>query len=234
MTRPRGKFCIDCGTRPESRQRDVMRCGACYRAHISANAKGRSLPDCLKCGRKLSTKANKSGLCSNCYENPTGFKRPHGKPAWNKGLSAYAGMGEDERRAIKNRLRREHRALRQTAEDHLADRIRTLIRNSLRRAGHRKNTKTATLLGCSPAEFKSHIEKQLLPGMSWDNYGNGHGRWNIDHIIPLASFDLSKPENQLAAFHFTNCRPLWAIENVIKGCKLPSIDGPRTTFGRTH
>lgn len=49
--------------------------------------------------------------------------------------------------------------------------------------------------------------------MGWHNYGNGRGQWNIDHIEPLAWFDLAVPSQQRAAFHFTNCRPLWAIEN---------------------
>lgn len=95
----------------------------------------------------------------------------------------------------------------------IADRIRTLIRNGLRKYGQRKDTRTAELLGCSTAEFRTHLESQFSDGMSWANYGKRPCEWNIDHIKPLCSFDLSRHDQRLEAFHYSNCRPLWASEN---------------------
>jgi hypothetical protein len=47
--------------------------------------------------------------------------------------------------------------------------------------------------------------------MTWDNRSvNG---WHIDHIIPVSKFDLNDPQQQAAAFHYTNLQPLWASEN---------------------
>lgn len=71
-------------------------------------------------------------------------------------------------------------------------------------------------LGCTPAELKAHIERQFLKGMSWEN----RGRWHIDHIRPLAAFDLTDPEQLRAACSFTNLQPLWARDNLAKGAKL--------------
>lgn len=51
--------------------------------------------------------------------------------------------------------------------------------------------------------------------MSWDNYGERH----VDHIKPCAKFDLSKPDEQRACFHYTNLQPLWAKDNIAKGCR---------------
>lgn len=85
-----------------------------------------------------------------------------------------------------------------------------------------KSDKTMILSGCSVEQLKQHLECKFKPGMSWNNYGNGwNGKgmqeWHIDHIIPCSSFDLSKPEEQLKCFHYTNLQPLWAEENLIKG-----------------
>jgi len=67
------------------------------------------------------------------------------------------------------------------------------------------------LLGCSPVELKAHFESLFLPGMSWGNRGiNG---WEIDHIKPCASFDLTDPAQQALCFHYTNLRPLWRFDN---------------------
>lgn len=80
-----------------------------------------------------------------------------------------------------------------------------------------KAERTKVLLGCDRETFISHIESQFKPGMTWDNWSM-HG-WHVDHIRPLVSFDLSDPEQQKMAFHYTNLQPLWAVENIVKGGK---------------
>jgi hypothetical protein len=75
------------------------------------------------------------------------------------------------------------------------------------------------LLGCSIEFFRQYIADRFVAGMSWEN----HGRytWHIDHIIPCASFDLTKEEEQKKCFHYTNLQPLFAFENISKGAKIP-------------
>ncbi len=83
--------------------------------------------------------------------------------------------------------------------------------------GRRKSGSTLELIGCSPDELRAHLESQFLAGMTWDNWTtNG---WHIDHIKPLASFDLSDHDQQRVAFHYTNLRPLWAVDNLRKGAR---------------
>lgn len=72
-------------------------------------------------------------------------------------------------------------------------------------------------LGCSIEEFKNYIESQFKNGMSWDNYANDS--WHIDHIKPLASFNLTDEKEIKKACHYSNLQPLWAEENLKKSNK---------------
>ena len=92
--------------------------------------------------------------------------------------------------------------------------IRNTIGNCLRENGYTKHSKTYEILGCSFQEFKSHIENQFIDDMSWDN----RNLWHIDHIIPIAF--ATTEEELIQLNHYTNLRPLWAKDNIVKGDKL--------------
>ena len=98
-----------------------------------------------------------------------------------------------------------------------------LIRSNLSRRlnvalkNNQKKGSILVMLGCSIPELKKHLESQFQPGMSWDNYGL-HG-WHIDHIKPLAAFDLTDENQVKQACHYSNLQPLWAEDNLRKGTK---------------
>jgi len=97
-------------------------------------------------------------------------------------------------------------------------RLRTLLRGRLSKAltkGYKKGSAVADL-GCSIQHFKLHLELFWDEGMSWFNYGRGEGQWSIDHIKPLASFDLTDRVQLLQAVHYTNLQPLWHVDNMRK------------------
>ena len=71
------------------------------------------------------------------------------------------------------------------------------------------------ILGCTFDQAQKHIEAKFKEGMHWLN----HGSWHIDHIIPIAWFDLRERHQLLAAAHYTNLQPLWAKENLSKGAR---------------
>jgi hypothetical protein len=79
-----------------------------------------------------------------------------------------------------------------------------------------KGGRTQELIGCSYEALRRHLAAQFLPGMSWEN----HGEWEIDHIRPCASFDLTNPVQQRECFHYSNLQPLWRRENRRKGARL--------------
>ena len=112
-----------------------------------------------------------------------------------------------------------------TGKGKLPHALRHRVREALKRHGVSKSTTTAELVGCSADFMRQHIEQQWSEGMTWNSHGQGEGTWQIDHIRPLASFDLTDPEQQKVAFHYTNQQPLWWRENLEKSDLLP--DGTR-------
>ena len=98
-------------------------------------------------------------------------------------------------------------------------RLKINLRSRLTKAVNSKNksNNTMVLLGIPNIEFLwKHLEKTFKKGMTRENYG----KWHIDHIIPCSSFDLTKPEEQVKCFHYTNLQALWAYENISKSDKF--------------
>lgn len=96
----------------------------------------------------------------------------------------------------------------------LAQNLRTRLRSALK--GNYKKGSAIANLGCSVDELKQKLELKFQPGMTWKNYGE----WHIDHIKPLASFDLTDEEQFKQACHYSNLQPLWGIDNLSKSDKL--------------
>lgn len=94
--------------------------------------------------------------------------------------------------------------------------LKSYLRNRLNKAiaNNYKKGSAVRDLGCTIDEFKTYIENQFVYGMSWENWGNEHGGWHIDHIIPLYKFDLTDREQLLKACHYTNLRPLFIKDNL--------------------
>jgi hypothetical protein len=78
-------------------------------------------------------------------------------------------------------------------------------------------------LGCSLEDFKEYLEAHFYDlnyvFMTWSNYGKKEG-WQLDHIQPLSSFDLSDTEEAKLACKFFNIQPLWKMHNQEKGDRL--------------
>ena len=95
----------------------------------------------------------------------------------------------------------------------LRNRVWSMLRNK------KKSATTEKMLGCSYEFFKTYIQQKFPENMGWHNMGE----WHIDHIKPLASFDLNNVEEQAIAFHYTNHQPLWAKDNIAKGAKIIEV-----------
>lgn len=95
--------------------------------------------------------------------------------------------------------------------------LRTLIWKWLKRG--RKSEAAEKLVGCSRDQFMAHIESQFKDGMAWNNYGRA---WELDHIVPVNSFDIFDPVERRRCFHHTNLQPLSPHENAVKAFKMPA------------
>ncbi|TPL42604.1 hypothetical protein [Mesorhizobium sp. B2-4-5] len=115
---------------------------------------------------------------------------------------------------IKEQIRQQDRR-RSNPNAKIAHRLRVRLRRVL--GGQYKNGSAVSDLGCSIPEFKTYIEAKFLPGMSWENWA--FDTWHLDHIKPLASFDLTDRAQFLQACHYTNMQPLWALDNMKKGAR---------------
>jgi len=95
------------------------------------------------------------------------------------------------------------------------------LRASLRDAVHKKRAKrTAKLLasiGCSISELVKHVESQFEPWMNWQN----HGKWHLDHFVPITAFNLFDPEEQIWVNFYLNIRPMDSFDNQSKQDTLP-------------
>jgi hypothetical protein len=138
-------------------------------------------------------------------------------------IAAYAAAHREKKRAYNAAWHAAHRgeswayeAARRANDP--AYKLAYALRGRLTRAikGNYKAGSAVRDLGCTIAEFKAFIEVQFTPWQTWENWGT---RWHLDHIEPLASFDLSDPEQFRQAMHYTNYQPLDIADNLAKGAK---------------
>lgn len=95
--------------------------------------------------------------------------------------------------------------------------LRGRLRHGVKKG--KKPASTFSLLGCSVDDFKVHIEGQFKSGMTWQNFGE----WELDHVKPCASFDLTLPEQVFECFHWSNFQPLWKSENRQKSSRWEGV-----------
>ena len=93
-------------------------------------------------------------------------------------------------------------------------RVKVTLRGILRRvvtSGVAKFDSNEALLGCSYAKCREYISDQFMPGMTWENHGE---HWEIHHVLPMHTFDLTDEVQQRACCNYNNLTPLWIEEHI--------------------
>lgn len=178
---------------------------------------------CAKCKKsKKIDEFNKSGMydtyypkyantntiryCSRCKECTKQYRVEY---YGRNGIINYKTLKHKESKNKRDKLYRDNNV--QYRLSHvLRTRLNIAIRNKYKAGSAVKD------LGCSIEKFKLWIEMHWQDGMNWNNYG----KWHLDHIKPLSSFNLSNREEFIIACNFSNIQPLWAHDNLIKHNKV--------------
>jgi hypothetical protein len=170
--------------------------------------------------------SNKSdGISSSCkeckklfyIENKERIKKRSNNYYHINRISILSKQKMYEKENRENSSKREKLRIQNDLQFKLRKSLRIRLNKALR--GSAKSGSAINDLGCSIEFFKSYLESKFQPGMSWDNYGFGHERWTMDHIIPLSRFNLSDRDQFLVACNYSNIQPLWYLDNVRKGNK---------------
>jgi hypothetical protein len=86
---------------------------------------------------------------------------------------------------------------------------------------HKKaNESYAHYFGLGIDELRKWIELQFTEDLDWENFGQ---KWQFDHIVPVAYFDLSSEEDLVLCWNFTNIRVERSDLNKNRGQKVDEI-----------
>jgi hypothetical protein len=120
------------------------------------------------------------------------------------------------RKTIRNKIKREKRI--SSIQTRIMETLRSRISGALKTS---KNDKFIKFLGCTKEFLLKWLESQFDENMKWSNYAI---YWHIDHIIPISFFNLIIRHEQYICCNWTNLRPLFKTENLIKSAKLIKND----------
>jgi hypothetical protein len=207
--------CLQCGADFEVSRRGNRgkkfcdtHCSTAYNMGLKQEAMRASYGACLRCHAALSIPSMQSAARLGVSRKWVLLERGrHGYGATPEGVAARAGLWKGTHKAMLTVEERIKRMLRCQARR---------IKEPLKRIGKRSLT-TNELLGCSYAEARAWIERQFVSGMGWHNTG----KWEIDHIVPVAAFDLSNDTHVRRVNHYSNLQPLWREDNRRKADRLP-------------
>jgi hypothetical protein len=130
---------------------------------------------------------------------------------WNEGVAIRLWRAQNPECIRVYRQKR-----RSATKEKLNRKITKAIYQSLR--GNKNGRHWESIVDFTLDQLKSHLEKNFLPGMNWDNAGS----WHIDHKIPITVFNFNIPEDIdfKRCWSLKNLQPLWAKENLVKSDKL--------------
>lgn len=166
---------------------------------------------CIKCDVEQPSDKFRLGenVCYDCskemlyewrLENPDKFE------AINRKYRSKDGYRESQNEYKKNKYNTD-------IQEKTRRRYRQKLRSYIFDEKAPSNKKFVKICNCSREKFRNWIEYNFTQGMTWDNYGTG---WNLDHVKPCSSFDLTDEDKLKECFDWKNTVPVYPKENLIK------------------
>ncbi len=90
------------------------------------------------------------------------------------------------------------------------------IRNTIQNYNLKLKFSYNDMIGCNRDEFREYIINNLQEGMKLDNFGE----WEMDHTIPISSFNFESLDEIKECFNYKNIKPMWKHENRVKYNKI--------------
>lgn len=197
--------CVRCGVSTEKQHSLHDWCADCVkpaqlerrrqvRAEQGATPIGSQL-QCKNCGTGFVKEHKRQFYCAACMV----LAAKDGIPAYRSRQSQYQAARNKEKRSTDESF-----AIRERMSAQVCGALRGL------KAGRRWES----IVGYRLADLMTHLERQFLDGMKWDNRAD----WHIDHIVPLATFKFDGADDPeiRAAWALSNLRPIWASDNIRK------------------
>jgi hypothetical protein len=179
---------------------------------------------CKECKHEFIMPNNRFKLCTICSKNKQRERCKKYKSSNKSSISEYNKKWKKEHSSEVRVYNREYSSSRQKKDLNfkLLKNFRSRLSLELRKQISTKTETTLKLLGLSMTEFVDWMFSNFKADMTLENYGS---IWHIDHLIPCSWFNLSCKEDREICFHWTNMRPMYARENIIKSntCKINEI-----------
>lgn len=212
--------CIGCGALVEYRTNKQIYCEACRLEKKRATARVVMSKQRIKKGIKpVKGLEYKCSVCGVMFVRAT--VQSHKCPKCQADYITAKSREESAKKKTDSERRKKYNdwyrnKLRTDVSYRLTSHMRTLMHRALGKAKAGRSWKT--FVDYSLEELMAHLERQFLPGMSWENKGD----WHIDHIIPRSSFEYSSPDDPefKKCWSLSNLQPLWALDNIRKNAKL--------------
>lgn len=168
---------------------------------------------------------NRTTFCKDCANRyAKAYREKHHDELLRKNKEWYSQYGKDWNKTYKQNNKEEIRNNEYVRYHSDNDyRMRKVLRTRLYKTikGDKTSKSMITYIGITIEEFRKWIEYQLTEEFSWDNYGS---QWEIDHVYPCSSFDLTIEANKRICFNWKNMRPLSKRANSVKTNKILDED----------
>jgi hypothetical protein len=150
--------------------------------------------------------------CQQCKEYKKVYKKEN-KEKIKEYYTEYNNKNKEKKKEYYDKNKDKLNEYQKEYNNDINNRIRNRVNCRIREVIKNKLPDYKIYLGCDINEYIIYIESKFNNDMNWNNYGR---LWNIDHTRPLNPKVKISQEEVIKRLHYSNTRPLYCIENMIK------------------